>query len=256
MRKSFVLRVFRGTRDQQYWEEFELEVKPFMNINSALMEIQKAPVNKKKERVTPVVWEQGCLEEVCGSCSMLINGRPRQACTALVDKILDATKSDTIIVAPMTKFPLVRDLVVDRDSMFGNLKRVRAWIDVDDSFDRGFGPKINPRTQETMYTLATCMTCGCCTESCPQVNRHSKFIGPAPISQARFFNAHPVGKLQSALRLRALMEEGGISECGNAQNCVQVCPKNIPLTESIAVIGRKVSQQALKDLISLSDVSE
>jgi succinate dehydrogenase iron-sulfur subunit len=253
MKKRFVLKILRGVPSQQYWEEFELEIQPFMNINSALMEIQKNPINRKGEKVTPVAWEQGCLEEVCGSCSMLVNGRPRQACTALIDHYLQATGSTTITIAPFTKFPLMRDLVVDREAMFDSLKKVHAWIDADDSFDRGFGPKISPQIQETMYKLSTCMTCGCCQEACPQFNPRSKFIGPAPISQARLFNAHPIGAMQKEKRLRPLMEEGGIADCGNAQNCVQVCPKKIPLTESITVIGRHVTKQAIKDFLHPPD---
>lgn len=253
MAKTFILKIFRGSSGNQYWEEFELELRPFLNITSALMEVQRNPINRQKQKVTPVAWEQGCLEEVCGSCSMLINGRPRQGCTALVHKLIEASGSDVVTITPMTKFPLVRDLVVDRDAMFQNLKKVRAWVEADDSYDRGFGPKISPKVQEAMYTLSTCMTCGCCTEACPQVNAHSKYMGPAPISQARLFNAHPVGKLTAEERLRPLMEEGGIAKCGNSQNCVEVCPKEIPLTESIAAVGRQVTRQALKDLISLPD---
>lgn len=251
---TFILKVLRGVRGKQFWEEFEIKLQPFMNINSALMEIQKNPVNRKNQKVTPIAWEQGCLEEVCGSCSMLINGRPRQACTALIDTYLKSTGHNTITIAPFSKFPLVRDLVVNRDVMFENLKRVNAWIDVDDAFDRGNGPKISPQIQETMYTLSTCMTCGCCSEACPQINARSEFIGPAPISQARLFNTHPVGALQKEKRLRSLMQKGGIADCGNAQNCVQVCPKNIPLTESISVIGRQTTKQAIRDFINTPDV--
>ena len=123
MTKTFILKIYRGTPDKQYWEEFELELKPYINVISALMDIQQNPVNRKGERVAPVAWEQGCLEEVCGSCSMLINGKPRQACTAIVEPILSKTQRDTITLAPFTKFPLVRDLVVDRSSMFENLKQ-------------------------------------------------------------------------------------------------------------------------------------
>ncbi len=252
-KKRFILKIYRGVPGNQYWEEFELELKPYLNIISALMEVQKNPINRKGEKVTPVAWEQGCLEEVCGSCSMLINGRPRQGCTALIHLLLKATGSDTVTLAPMSKFPLVKDLVVNRDQMFENLKKVKAWIEVDDGRDRGFGPKISPKVQEAMYVLSTCMTCGCCTEACPQINSHSKFIGPAVISQVRLFNTHPVGKLMEAERLGPLMEEGGVSECGNAQNCAAVCPKEIPLTESIALMGRNVVKQALKQMVSLPD---
>ena len=248
MDHTFILKVYRGEKGDQYWEEFELELKPYMNVISALMEIQKHPLNRKGKRVTPVAWEQGCLEEVCGSCSMLINGRPRQACTAIIDPILKKTGSKTITLAPFTKFPLVRDLVVNRTAMFENLKRAKGWISADGSFIKGFGPKISQKTQEVMYTLSTCMTCGCCSEACPQVNERSKYIGPAPISQVRLFNLNPIGEMEKGVRLHTLMEEGGVSECGNAENCVQVCPREIPLTVSLAEIGKQVVQQGFKDI--------
>lgn len=253
MTKTFILKIYRGKPGEQYWEEFEIERRPFLNIISALMEIQRSPKNRKQENVTPVAYEAGCLEEVCGSCSMLINGRPRQACTALVDSLLEASGGHVITLAPMTKFPLVRDLCVNRDRMFENLIKVHAWVDAEDSYDRGFGPRIAPKLQDTMYVLSTCMTCGCCTEACPQINANSAFIGPAAVSQVRLFNAHPIGEMQDEVRNHSLMGNGGLSECGNAQNCAAVCPKEIPLTESLAVMGRQISRQALRDLFSLPD---
>lgn len=251
--ESYILKIFRGNPGNQYWEEVEIPLTNFANVISGLMYIRKNPVNKSGQPIEPIVWEDGCLEEVCGSCSMLINGRPRQACTAIVKKYLETTKSNTITLAPLTKFPLVRDLVVDRSQMFENLKKVRAWIDSDGAYDRGKGPLISQEKQQIMYTLSTCMTCGCCSEACPQVNKRSKFMGPAPISQARLFNAHPTGKMQRHRRLRPILEEGGIAECGNAQNCEQVCPKNIPLLDSIASVGRDANLQALRDIFSFHD---
>lgn len=248
MSETYILKIYRGHPGNQYFEEFELELTPYANIVSGLMRIQKNPVNIQGKRVEPVVWEQGCLEEVCGSCSMLINGYPRQACTALIEPIIKETNQRTITLAPFTKFPLVRDLIVDRSIMFDNLKKVHAWIDVDTSYDRGPGPKISPEKQEVMYALSTCMTCGCCVESCPQMNERSKFLGPQIIAQVQLFNENPTGKLQEIDRLRPLMGEGGVADCGNAQNCVRVCPKKIPLTDAIAAMGRRITKQIFKDL--------
>lgn len=253
MAERFTLKIYRGTPGKQYWEEFELEYFSLSNIISSLMEIQKNPVNTKGEKVTPVAWESGCLEEVCGSCSMLVNGKPRQACTALIETLIKETGSKTITLAPMTKFPLVKDLIVDRSIMFENLKKVRGWVEIDAAFDRGPGPEISQQKQEVMYTLSTCMVCGCCVESCPQVNEHSNFIGPAAISQVRLFNANPTGAAQKRERLKALMGPGGVSDCGSAQNCVKVCPKKIPLTESIAAMNRDVTLQALREIFTLPD---
>lgn len=253
MKQSFILRILRGQPGKQFWEEFELERKPYANVISALMEIQRNSINIKGEQVSPVAFESGCLEEVCGSCSMLINGKPRQACTALIESLIVEYSSHIITLAPFTKFPLVRDLIVDRSSMFENLKKVSAWLEVDSSRDAGFGPKISQDKQDVMYHLAQCMTCGCCVEGCPQVNERSSFMGPAVIGQVRLFNLHPVAALQKAKRLEQMMSKGGVSGCGNAQNCVRVCPKHIPLTDAIAAIGRDTTLQAIKDLFSLPE---
>lgn len=253
MTTTFTLKIYRGHPGKQYWEEFQLLRTPGANVISCLMDIQRNPVNRQGKTVIPVVWESGCLEEVCGSCSMIIDGKPRQACTALIESLLAETKSDVVTLAPFTKFPLVRDLIVDRTVMFESLKRVSAWVEVDGSHDAGFGEKISQEKQEIMYQLSKCMTCGCCMEACPQVNSRSTFMGPQVIGQVRFFNLHPVAALQKAKRLHEMMGPGGVSGCGNAQNCVRVCPKNIPLTDAIAAIGRDTTLQAIKDLFSLPE---
>jgi succinate dehydrogenase / fumarate reductase iron-sulfur subunit len=249
--QTFILRIFRGNPGKQYWQEFELPITPFANVISCLMDIQRSPVTVQGERVEPVVWEQGCLEEVCGSCSMLVNGRPRQACTALIEPILKQTKTNVISLAPFTKFPLIRDLIVERSKMFDGLKRAQAWVDADGTYDRGFGPPMSQDQQEVRYALSTCMTCGCCLEACPQVNDHSPFVGPQVISQVQLFDMHPTGAKQKRHRLHLMMEKGGVNDCGDAQNCVKVCPRNIPLTDAIAAVSRDATFQAFKDVFSL-----
>jgi succinate dehydrogenase / fumarate reductase iron-sulfur subunit len=102
--------------------------------------------------------------------------------------------------------------------------------------------------QAVAYDLARCMTCGCCLEVCPQITPTSKFMGAATLSQVRLFNMHPTGKMHAAERLEALMGEGGLADCANAQNCVHACPKEIPLTESIAAVGRQTTVHVLKRL--------
>jgi succinate dehydrogenase and fumarate reductase iron-sulfur protein len=224
-----------------YTETFDIPYRPNMNVISALMEIQRNPVNAEGKQTTPVVWESNCLEEVCGACSMVINGKPRQACTALVDKL-----EQPIRLEPMRTFPVVRDLVINRERMFNALKRVKAWIPIDGTYDLGPGPRMAESKRQWAYELSRCMTCGVCLEACPNVNDRSSFIGPAPISQVRLFNAHPTGEMNKEERLEALMEDGGIEGCGNSQNCVRVCPKGIPLTTSIAAVNRDVTKHMFK----------
>jgi succinate dehydrogenase / fumarate reductase iron-sulfur subunit len=245
-RTTIELRIRRQDRPSAAprWEEFSLPWQANMNVVSCLMEIRKHPVTRQGAPTTPVAWEASCLEEVCGSCTMLVNGRPRQSCAALVDRLGE----DTVVLEPLTKFPVVRDLIVDRSPMFDALKRVKAWIPIDGSYDLGPGPKIPESQRAIAYEFSRCMTCGCCMEACPQYNDRSDFIGPAPIAQVRLFNEHPTGRMNAHERLEALMGRGGLVDCGNAQNCVDVCPKEIPLTEAFGELGRQTTLHWLRSL--------
>jgi len=227
-----------------YWEEFKMPYAPQHNVVSALMYLREHPVNIHGERRPPVVWESNCMEEVCGSCTMIINGKVRQACAALIDDL-----EQPIVLEPLTKFPVVRDLLVDRQKMFDALMRVKAWVPLDGTQDiHQPGPRISPVEQALRYVFSRCMTCGCCMEVCPQYHDKSEFIGPAPLGQVVLHNTHPTGGYFKAERLRAIMGPGGITDCGNAQNCVKVCPKDIPLTEAIGHLGRQTTVQWLRDL--------
>jgi succinate dehydrogenase / fumarate reductase iron-sulfur subunit len=146
----------------------------------------------------------------------------------------------------MSKFPVVRDLVVDRSRMFENLKKIQAWIPIDGTYDLGPGPRMSQKEQELAYDFARCMSCGSCLEACPQVSVKSNFIGPAAIGQVRLFNSHPTGSMNKDERLEAISDSDGIASCGNAQNCVQVCPKEIPLTRAIAEINRDTTVYRIK----------
>lgn len=226
---------------QPYTEKFDVPYRPNMNVISALMEIQRNPVNIMGKHTAPVCWESNCLEEVCGACSMVINGKPRQACSALINEL-----EQPIRLAPMKTFPVVRDLVIDRQQMFETLKRVKAWIPIDGTYDLGPGPRMAEKKRQWAYELSTCMTCGVCLEACPNVNERTSFIGPAAISQVRLFNAHPTGEMNKDERLKELLKDGGIEGCGNSQNCVRSCPKEIPLTTSIAEMNKETTKLMFK----------
>ena len=240
--KQVIVRVKRQVNAQgsPYWEEFALKWRPSMNVIICLRDIAEKPVTRDGTKTTPISYDSNCLEEVCGSCAMLINGRARMACSALVDQL-----EQPIRLEPFSKFPVVRDLSVDRQFMFDSLKRVKAWIPIDGTYDLGEGPRMAADVQEKAYKLSTCISCGSCLEVCPQVNSKSRFMGAAIFSQVRLFNMHPTGKMQAAERIRAVMGNGGIEDCANAQNCVKACPKEIPLTESLAEVNREAWKQAL-----------
>lgn len=256
-----------GPGKEPYWELHKIKYEREMNVISVLQRIAAQGTNTDGRRVSPVAWDCGCLEEVCGSCTMVINGRVRQSCSALVDRLL-ADNPDEIVLEPMSKFPVVRDLMVDRQRLFRGLQKVKAWVPVDSYYNMGPGERILRDDQERNYPLSQCMSCGCCVEACPQYQKveltknpgesdeqfqvrknaeyDQAFVGPHAISQAMLFNNHPTGKSLAGERLDALSGPGGIAACGNAQNCVAVCPKEIPLTTSIARAGRSTTLHAIK----------
>src|SRR4051794_21789545 len=110
---ELIIRRCDGPGHAEREETFVVDWEPTLTGLGCLMAIQRNPVTKDGRRVAPVVWESNCLEEVCGACTMVINGKVRQGCTALVQNF-----EQPIRLEAMSKFPLVRDLVVDRSRIF------------------------------------------------------------------------------------------------------------------------------------------
>ncbi|MBP7149359.1 MAG: succinate dehydrogenase iron-sulfur subunit [Acidobacteria bacterium] len=245
MRTEIVLRIHRQDRpdSKTYVQEFRVPYRPRLNLIACLQEVARNPVDAAGRSVAPPAWDANCLEEVCGSCTVLVNGKPRQACSTLVDSLPEGP----VDLAPLSRFPVLRDLVVDRSTMFESLKRIQGWVPIQGTYDLGPGPKRSPAEQAEAYVFSRCMTCGCCMEACPNFSGEDpgQFIGPAPLGQAYYFLLHPTGRMQEGERLDRLMSRGGIAGCGNAQNCYAVCPKEIPLTEAIAKLNRKVNRHWL-----------
>src|SRR5580700_11343425 len=125
--KTVIIRIKRQDTPESkpYWQEFELPHRPGMNVTSSLMDIAANPVTRDGKPATPVTYDSNCLEEVCGSCAMIINGQAKMACSALIDKL-----KQPITLEPFSKFPVVRDLSFDRSVLFENLKKTKSWVPV------------------------------------------------------------------------------------------------------------------------------
>ena len=117
----FIIRRQSTPHSEPFWEEFDLRWRPSMNVISGLMDIAMNPIDRTGKATTPIAYDSNCLEEVCGSCAMLINGKAAMACSSLVDKL-----EQPVRLEPLSGFPIVRDLAVDRSVLFENLKRVKV----------------------------------------------------------------------------------------------------------------------------------
>ena len=229
-----------------YWEEFHVPFVPDMTVVSVLRAIQKNPINSRGEASAPVVFDSYCLEEQCGSCTMVVNGKPRLSCSVRVEEL-----AQPITLEPLSKFPVVKDLVVDRSRMNDDLRRVEAWIPTDGNFRLRFSPRSQAPHYQLANQLADCIHCGACLEVCPEYGGRSTFVGAMVVSEVRLLNLLPSGDVGRKKRLAEMMEPGGVDDCGKAQNCVKACPKGIPLTESIAGMEREVTKEVFRKMFGV-----
>jgi len=177
-------------------------------------------INQTEAKNNRIAWECGCMEAKCGACAMLVNGYPVLACSQFL-KV--AGRRGKILLEPFHKFPLVKDLVVDRSGMFDEIKRMKVWLQEKDSSEFGWD-------YDLQYQTGQCLQCGCCLEVCPNFFAGEDFAGAAAMVQAYKAmeqNTNDAHRTELAQEYRAKF----FSYCGQALSCKTVCPKKLPLDE-------------------------
>ena len=234
---SFDVRILRqaGPGQPERWERFRLPYEPNLNVISVLQKIARMAKTAAGESTTPVAWDCNCLEEVCGACTMVINGRVRQSCSALVDKLLEERPGE-IELRPMSKFPVVRDLVVDR-SAFDRIIAAGGYV----SSHTGSAPDgnaipIDKETADLAMDAAACIGCGACVAACP--NAAAMLFTSAKVSHLSLL---PQGDPERSRRVTAMvetMDAEGFGNCTNHYECMAACPKGIHV-DNIARMNRE-----------------
>lgn len=225
-----------------YWEEFEVENTPSMTLVGALEWIQKNPKNIKGEKTTPISWGGSCLEDLCGGCTVRVNGQVKMLCSTLMDSL-----KDIVVLEPLGKFPILRDLLVDQSSFISSQNRFLSWMEIDSLDFREESPLLSQKHWAENYPLALCTLCGACMETCPQVNSRSSFVGSATLSQALLQGNHPGGQVRDEERMEQVMAPGGIVDCSHVENCEAVCPKDIPLGAAMVRLARKATFTGIRN---------
>jgi succinate dehydrogenase / fumarate reductase iron-sulfur subunit len=217
------------------WEEFDVVAESRMTVAELLEAIERRPVTVSGQTVEPIAWDSSCADTACGACTMLIAGRPRPACSTLAETVID--KRRRLTLEPLSKFPLVRDLLVDRGEMGRSLERVRAW----QVLDTGRPARAVAEPSPELDAVSRCTSCGACLEACPEYHSRRDFVGPAALNEVHRLNL--LGAPGRAERLEAVMGPGGVADCGKAHNCVEVCPEAIPLVDSIQALARATTRR-------------
>lgn len=170
------------------------------------------------EQATPVEWECSCLSKKCGACAMLINGIPRLACSAFLNKL----KGRIITLEPLSKFPVIRDLIVDRSYVFEMMKKLNIWLE-----NGSWGTEY---THEQRYNSAKCIMCGCCLEVCPNFSINAEFAGAvAPVNTFRILD-----QLRDSGHIQTIADnyiKYYFDGCGKSFACHNICPLGLPVEE-------------------------
>jgi succinate dehydrogenase and fumarate reductase iron-sulfur protein len=220
--------------DKPYWERYSMDYGEDDTVLSLLIRLENPAIASN-----PVHHECNCREEICGICSIRINSIPRLACSTKIIDLPKSSQGKPIVLEPLEKFPVIKDLTVDRSRIDHSLTRVKNWVEAGSLF--GSEVSYSQAVQQEMYSYSKCINCGSCYDACPRTGKVEKrYIGPSAIARVVTMNDHPLGKENDAERLKVISEKDGVTACGKAMVCEKVCPKNLPLVRSITRANREI----------------
>ena len=249
----FKIRRFDGEKSK--FDIFDVKLKPHMSVLEALFQIQD-------EEDSSLAFRYSCRGAVCGSCAMLINKKQRLACRTQVSEIMgekvlsissfgplaipQLKTGDEILIEPLPKLPLIKDLIVDMRPFFKHYESIEPWFDI-----KTTNPEEKMMSQEDIRKVdkyAACILCGLCYGACPVSARDKDYLGPATLAKAWRFYAdtrflHRDGMLEKVNRTN------GVWACDHVYRCVEVCPKKVPPTNAITAFIRRIILHKMKNLV-------
>jgi len=164
-----------------------------------------------------------CRMGVCGSCGMMVNGRPVLTCATYLESYLPGP----IRVEPLDGFPVIRDLVGDITDFMGKLTAVKPWIIREQEKPVEEGEYLQTPEELAEYkSYSMCINCMLCYSACPVVANEAEFLGPAAIALGHRYNLDSRDQ-GAAERNEIFRGEGTIFSCSFANECSEVCPENV-----------------------------
>ncbi len=226
---SIILRISRfnpADNKSQNFGEFKVPIQKWTTVLEAILFV-------KQNLDHSVGVRYSCRQASCGSCGMIINGKPALACYTKISEL----NSNVVTVEPMHNFPIIRDLVADFKQMFENHKKMKPYIINEnselESSEKEFLQK--PEEVEKYLQFSYCIKCGLCNSSCPTMATDTSFIGPQGLAQAYRYvaDSRDEGKKE---RLKIVDKAHGIWRCHFAGSCSHVCPKGVDPAMAIQLL--------------------
>ena len=212
-------------------QAYELEEADGMTLFIALNEI--------REKQDPSLqFDFVCRAGICGSCAMVINGRPTLACRTLTKNL-----GTEITLAPLPFFELIGDLSVDTGKwMRGMSERLEGWLHMKDPAPdlRRMEQKMDPDLADKIYELDRCIECGCCVAACGTARMRQDFVGAVGLNRVARFRLDPRDTRTDDDYYDVIGDDDGVFGCMSLLGCHDVCPKHLPLSTQLAFIRRKM----------------
>lgn len=240
MGRTLTFKIFRYNptleNDQAHIEAYRLEELPRLNLFSALNMI-------REQQAPDLMFDFVCRAGICGSCAMMINGRPTLACRTLTSDL-----PDTIELFPLPFFKLLGDLSVDTGVWFRALgEHLESWIHTQKEFNpEAQEERMDNETAIKIYDSERCIECGCCIAGCASAQVYPDFIGAAGLNRIGRFLFDPRDERGDQEWFELVSTDEGIFGCIGMMACDDVCPKDLPLLEVFSYIRRKVTVVAVK----------
>ncbi|MDP2949704.1 MAG: fumarate reductase iron-sulfur subunit [Chloroflexota bacterium] len=239
-RRTLTFSIFRyNPYDPEFeprMQEYVLEETPRMTLFTALTDI--------REKLDPSLqFDFVCRSAVCGSCALLVNGRPRLACRTRTDEI-----PRRITLHPLPFFRLIGDLSVDTGSWFAQMAgRVQSWVHTTRPFDPASEEgRMSNEQALAIYELDRCIECGCCLAACATAHMRDDFLGAAGLLRIARFLIDPRDQRTDGDFFEVVGTDEGVFGCVGLLACHDYCPKNLPLMTQLAYLRRKLALASLR----------
>ena len=177
----------------------------------------------------PIEYSCSCLQGLCGACAMVINSQPQLACKTFLSDDLMVEKYGVITIEPLSKFPVIKDLKVDRSVLHDAMIDCGQWLESD--------AKINSKYSEFEYEMSKCIMCGCCLEACPNYTAGDFAGAPIAVSSSKIVLQEGDG--EHLKEIKDKYKKRFYPHCLKTLACEDVCPMEIPTQRAISLMNRK-----------------
>lgn len=240
MSRQLTFDVFRWHPEQEQdpgLQRFTLEETAGMTLFVAL--------NRLRDEQDPgLSFDFVCRAGVCGSCGMLINGRPGLACRTLTSEL-----PAHITLLPLPGFELIADLSVDTGKWMRALsERLRTWSHGSGGVDPDrLEQPVDPQLAEAVYELDRCIECGCCIAACGTAQMRTDFVGAVGLNKIARFRLDPTDTRSDSDFYQLVGTDEGVFGCMTLLGCQDVCPKDLDLQTQIAWLRRALVKQGVRE---------